>query len=281
MKNELILVTGSNGTVGSELVKKLKNMGYQTRSTTSKAVKSSHELVQINLATGEGVSAAFEGVDRAFLLSPPGYADQYALLSPLIQEAKRRGLKKVVLMTAMGANANPEAPFRRAEIELEKSGLSYNIIRPNWFLQNFNTFWVQGINEKSQILVPAGNAKVSFIDARDISSVAAKLLTSNEFENKDFDLTGDESVSHQDVAQAISKASGRLIEYNEISSEEFKQGLTQAGLPKDYIDFMGMIFGFLREGYNERKTTSVRDITGVVARSLSQYANDYKSFWKK
>lgn len=281
MSKELILVVGASGTVGSTLVKQLKDLGYRTRSTTSKPVKQSNEVVQMNLGTGDGLKAAFEGVDRAFLLSPPGYADQYSVLSPLIQESKRRGLKRVVLMTAMGANANPEAPFRKAEIDLEQSGLSYNIIRPNWFFQNFNTFWVQEIQNMGQIQVPGGNASVSFIDARDISSVATKLLTSDEFKNKDFDLTGPDSISHQDVANAISKISGRAIEYKEISPEVFKDRLTQAGFPKDYIDFMNLIFGFLRQGYSERKTTSVRDIIGQAPRSLNQYVNDFKEFWKK
>lgn len=280
MKNELTLVVGASGTVGGELIQLLKKGGYRTRATTSKSVKSSDELVHINLVTGDGIKDAFEGVDRAFLISPPGYSNQHALLSPLLQEAKRRGLKKVVLMTAMGANANPEAPFRKAEIELENSGLSYNIIRPNWFLQNFNTFWIQGINESGQILVPGGKAKVSFVDARDIAAVAAKLLTSNDFERRDFDLTGSESVTHDDVARALSKVSQRNITYKEISPEQFEKALTQVGLPKDYVNFLNLIFGFLREGYSERKTTSVKDITGVAPRSLDQYANEYKNSWK-
>jgi uncharacterized protein YbjT (DUF2867 family) len=279
MKNELVLVVGASGTVGSELVSLLKKQGYKTRATTSKQVKPTEELVHINLATGDGVKAAFENVDRAFLLSPPGYSDQYALVSPLIQEAKRRGLKKVVLMTAMGANAVDTAPFRRAEIELEKSGLSYNIIRPNWFLQNFNSFWIQGINEQSKILLPAGNAKVSFIDARDISAVAAALLSNDKFENRDFDLTGPVAVDHAYVADIISKASGRKITYQEVAPEELKKSLLSAGLPQDYTDFLLLIFGFLKEGYNARTTENVQMITGEKPRTVEQYANDYKKAW--
>jgi uncharacterized protein YbjT (DUF2867 family) len=281
MKKELMLVVGASGTVGSELIAQLKKQGYRTKATTSKKVQNSEDLVHINLATGEGIKEAFEDVDKAFFLSPPGYADQYSMLSPLIKEAKRRGLKKVVLMTAMGANASDSTPFRRAEIELEKSGLNYNIIRPNWFLQNFNTFWVQGINAQNKILVPAGNAKVSFIDARDIASVAAKLLVSDAFDRKDFDLTGSEAVDHAQVAEAISKVSGRKVEYKEISPEDLKQGLQKGGVPEDYANFLVMIFGFLREGYNQKLTTSVKDITGLPPKSLAQYANDYKNSWVK
>lgn len=280
MKKDLVLVVGASGTVGSEIVRQLKAEGYAVRATTSKPVsENTSELVHVNMASGEGIKAAFENVDKAFLLSPPGYADQYTMLSPLIQEAKRRALKKVVLMTAMGANANEAAPFRKAEIELEKSGLNYNIIRPNWFMQNFNTFWLQGIREQKKILLPAGKAKVSFIDARDISTVAAKLLMSDEFNNKDFDLTGPEAVDHDYVAAAISKVTGDTITYKETTPEEFRIGLTAAGLPNDYVDFMVMIIGFLREGYSAPVTDNVKKITGREAIAVSQYTQDYKKSW--
>jgi uncharacterized protein YbjT (DUF2867 family) len=281
MKQDLVLVVGGTGLIGSELIKQLKAQGYRTRSTTSKAINPSEELVQVNLSTGEGIKAAFEGVDRAFLLSPPGYADQYAMLAPLIQESKRRGLKKVVLMTAMGANANEAAPFRKAELDLEKSGLSYNIIRPNWFLQNFNSFWVHGINQQGKILLPAGTAKVSFIDARDISAVAAKLLANSELDGKDFDLTGSEAVDHAQVAQAIAKVAGRKVEYQEISPVDFKNALVGAGFPEGYVDFLVLIFGFLKEGYSAGITTNVEQITGKAPRTLDQYVNDFKNSWIK
>ncbi|AZZ35509.1 nucleoside-diphosphate sugar epimerase [Bdellovibrio sp. qaytius] len=280
MKKDLILVVGASGTVGSEIVRQLKAQGYSVRATTSKPVKeNTEELVHVNMATGEGIKAAFENVDKAFLLSPPGFADQYAMVSPLIQEAKRRGLKKVVLMTAKGVNANPSSPFRRAELELESSGLNYNIIRPNWFLQNFNTFWIQGIKEQKKILLPAGNAKVSFIDARDISTVATKLLVSEEFNNQAFDLTGPQAVDHDYVAAEISKVSGQEIKYKETTSDEFGAGLLAAGLPKDYADFMVTIMGFLREGYSAAVTDSVKKITGRDPIAVSQYAQDYKKSW--
>lgn len=280
MNDNKILVVGASGMVGSELVRVLKEQGHAVRATTSKK-PTSKEQIQVNVVTGEGIKAAFDGVDRAFILSPPGYADQYALLSPLIQEAKRRGLKKVVLMTAMGANANEAAPFRKAEVDLEKSGLAYNIIRPNWFLQNFHTFWIQGIATQNKILLPAGTAKVSFIDARDIAATAAKLLVSHQYDNQAFDLTGPESVDHSQVAAAISQVARRPITYQEITEEEFLSGLLNAGLPKDYAQFLVMIIGFLRQGYSERRTSFVKEITGREPRSLQNYVNDYKSQFTK
>lgn len=278
MKKDLILVFGASGVVGSELVKLLKASGHPVRVTTSKPSEGPSS-VQVNLQTGEGIKAAFEGVDKVFILSPAGYADQYKMLSPLIQEAKRRGLKKVVLMTAMGANAVETSPFRRAEIELEKSGLKYNILRPNWFMQNFNSFWIQGILSQGKILLPAGLAKTSFIDARDISAVAARLLTTDKFDNQAFDLSGPEDLTHAEVAAKISAVSGRTVTYEDIQPSAFREGLLAAGLPADYTDFLVMIIGFLREGYSAGVRSSVKDILGREPGSFDAYARDYRASW--
>ncbi len=276
-----VLVVGSSGTVGSQIVSLLKQKGLKVRSATSKAVGASQkDSVHLNLVTtGEGLKSAFQGVDKAFFISPPGYADQYAILSPLIQEAKRQGLKHVVLMTAMGANAVETSPFRRAEIELEKSGLNYNIIRPNWFFQNFNSFWIQGIQEHDKILLPAGTAKVGFIDARDIAEVAVKLLTSEEFKNKDFDITGPESVNHDGVAKAISEVAGRKITYQEISPDDLRAALLAVGLPQDYTEFLLMILSFLKLGYSAGLTSNVKLLLKKEPRNLKTYTQDYKSAW--
>ncbi len=274
---QTILVIGSSGNVGSEIVRILKQQGHQVISTTSK--KSTDPLVRhLNITTGEGLKEAFQGVDRAFMLSPGGYADQYKMLSPLIAQAKEQNLKKVVLMSAMGADADPNTPLRRAEVDLEKSGLNYNIIRPNWFMQNFNTFWVGGILSQSKILLPAGDAKTSFIDTRDISAVAAKLLTSDDgFSNKAFNLTGGEAIDHNQVAAAISEASGRKITYQEITSDEFIKTLSGFGLATDYVQFLNLIMGYLKAGYNSNITSSVKEILGREPLKFQNYAKDYRT----
>ncbi len=273
-----ILVIGASGTVGSELSRLLSAQGEVVVKATSRQPIGADQVL-VDLASQSGVKAAFEGVDRAFLLCPPGHGDQEALLAPLIDEAKARGLNKVVLMSAMGANADENSPLRKAERRLETSGLAYNIIRPNWFMQNFNTFWLHGIQSAGQIFLPLGSAKGSFIDARDIAAVAARLLTSDAFANRDFDLTGSRALDHTEVAAILSKASGKPIGYTDITPEAMLQGLVGAGLPKDYAEMMLVLLGYFKAGYAERTTDAVTQITGRAPRTIEQYANDYRTSW--
>jgi uncharacterized protein YbjT (DUF2867 family) len=278
MKKDKILVIGSSGTVGSELVNKLIEHGEDVLQATSRDVNESNKVF-VDLVTGQGMKDAFSRVNKVFILSPPGFADQYSILGPLIQEAKNQKLDKVVLMTAMGANADESSPFRRAEVELEKSGLKYNIIRPNWFFQNFNTFWVQGIKDQGLIALPAGEAQTSFIDSRDVSEVAAKLLITDKFNNQDFDLSGAKAYSHKEIADAISKVINRKISYEDIKPEILKTGLADAGIPVDYVDFLIHIFGFLKEGYNAGITSNVETILNRTPRTLENYIETYKDSW--
>ena len=138
---------------------------------------------------------------------------------------------------------------------------------------------LHGIKQDNVIALPAGQAKVSFIDAQDISEVAAKLLTSDKWNNKDFDLTGPVAVDHKEVADAIGKTLGRQITYKDIAPEVLKSGLVGAGLPVDYVDFMIMIFGFLKEGYSARTTGAVKEIIGRDGRSLADYVKANKAAW--
>ncbi|MBL7557267.1 MAG: NAD(P)H-binding protein [Bdellovibrionaceae bacterium] len=275
-----VLVIGASGTVGTELVKLLKAKGQPVAEATSKKDLKQGQ-VHLNLLNQDGIEDAFENVDRVFLLSPPGHTNQDKLLLPLIEMAKSKKVKKVVLMTAMGANAVESASLRIAEIQLEKSGLNYNIIRPNWFMQNFNSYWIQGINNDGKIYLPVAKAKGSFIDARDIAAVAAELLVSDKFNNQDFDLTGSDVINHDQVAEILSITTGRKISYQDIEPAAMRAGLIGAGLPKDYAEFMLVILDFFKQGYAERTTDAIEKITGRKPISFKKYAEDYKSSWIK
>jgi uncharacterized protein YbjT (DUF2867 family) len=273
------LVIGASGTVGSEVARLLREQGHKVRTTTSRKDAAGGDNVHVDLVTGAGVQQAFAGIDRAFLVSPAGYADQYAILAPLVRAAKEQGLKKLVLMSAFGADADPASPLRRSELDLEQSGLAWNIIRPNWFMQNFNTFWVHGIQAQNTIALPVGDARTSFIDTRDIAAVTARLLTDDQWNNRAFNLTGPESIDHAQVASAISAASGREVSFQDTAPADLKQGLLGAGLTEAYADFLLLIFGYLKAGYNAAVTDDVKTILGRAPTGIRNYVQDYRNAW--
>jgi uncharacterized protein YbjT (DUF2867 family) len=273
-----ILITGARGTVGSTLVPLLEREGHTVRRATSQPPADQHE-VHLDLTNGNGREDALRGVDALFLLAPPGHTNQDALLIPMIDAARAHHVRKIVLMTAMGADADPAAPLARVESHLASSGIAYNIIRPNWFMQNFASYWLQPILERGAIVLPVGDATVSLIDARDIAAVAARLLTSSTFDNQAFDLTGGEAVDHHQVAALIAAETGRDISYQDIAPEDFRPQLLAAGLPADYAHFLLHILGFLKAGYSARTTDAVQRITGAAPRPLAAWIHEARDTW--
>ncbi len=273
-----ILVIGASGTVGSEVAKILKLKKQEVlRATGQTNLKP--DQVHLNLVTGKG-SEVFSKVEKIFMLSPPGHTNQDELLIPLIDKAKNAGVKKIVLMTAMGADANDQAPLRKVELHLISSGLNYNIIRPNWFMQNFNSYWIHDINHSDAIRLPVEKAKGSFIDARDIAAVAAELIVTEKFNKQAFNLTGSEALDHDQVAGILSDVSNRDIKFENIPSGQMLEGLLKAGLPRPYSEFMLMILEFFRLGYSAQVTDSVEMITGKKPITFKHYADDYKAAWR-
>ena len=280
-----VFVYGGSGLVGGHLVTELQKQGHEVWAGSRKpeSQKSSANLHWVfadssNLTKGLEV---LEQVDAAYFLSPPGQTNQYEILSPWIEKAKQVRLKKLVLMTAMGVDHTPpEAPFRKTEILLEGAGIPWNIIRPNWFMQNFHTFWIAGIKQDQKIYFPGGNAKTSFIDARDIASVAAVLLTTTKYDNQAFTLTGPESIDHNEVAKHLTNVSGKNIEYVDVDPKVFESSLVSAGLSKDYAAFLVMIAGALKEGFPAPILDTVKILTGKNPIYFAEYAKDFASSWK-
>lgn len=87
--------------------------------------------------------------------------------------------------------------MRRVELDLESSGMAFTHVRPNYFFQNFCSVPMRrDILERGEIAVAAGDAGISFVDARHIAAVVAEALSSPGHENRTYAVTGGAGVTH-------------------------------------------------------------------------------------
>ncbi|NSZ62313.1 SDR family oxidoreductase [Agrobacterium tumefaciens] len=269
-----ILVIGSTGTIGTPLVKALlaKGESVKAASRTGKAADGA-EGVRFDYNDASTYTDAFDGVDRLFLILAGGRLDAIDALTPVVEEAARRKVK-IVFLSVFGVDADDSIPYRQVELKIIASGAPYVILRPNWFADNFHTYWKAGI-EHGQIAVPAGEGKSSFIDVRDIADSAASALTSTAFDNKAFNLTGPRALGYGEAAAIISQAIGKPVSYSAVSDDIFIGILTGAGVPQDYAAFLASIFYPVREGWTSAITGDVETLTGHAPRSLEAYVADH------
>src|SRR5918999_1594712 len=185
---ETILVTGATGTVGSEVVNQLSDVKSDIKikaavHSVENAKKIQNfqrvEPIQIDYDTQEGLQAAFKDADKLFLLTHPSPKSADHEIN-LVTEAKKSGIRQIVKQSIMGADlkADVEAMrlHRQTEKAIEESGIPYTFLRPNEFMQGFINFHGSTIKSNNAFYLPAEDAKVSFVDARDIAAVAVKAL---------------------------------------------------------------------------------------------------------
>ena len=268
-----ILVLGSNGTIGSKVVRALVARGEAVKAASRKATAvDGAQAVAFDYEEAATFGPALDGVDRLFVLTPAGYLDPVGLVGPIVTAAAARGIK-IVLMTVIGVDADDSIPYRQLELQLEKSGTPFVILRPNWFSDNFQSYWIEGIRHGA-IAVPAAEGRTSFIDTRDIAESVVAALTSEAFNGRAFNLTGPEALSYGEAAAILSRVAGKPIAYTPVDDETFIGILVGAGVPDDYARFLASIFHPVREGWVANPAGDVKALTGHAPRSLETYARD-------
>jgi len=281
-KNE-ILITGSTGTVGSEVRRQLLDKKVPFRALV-------HAESKIPLVAGPGVEVvvgdfdrpetirrAMAGIKKLFLLTGSDLK-QVERERRLVDMAKNADVGHVVKLSVLGAALDAPISFTRwhAQVEkhLEGSGLAYTLLRPNYFMQNFFQS-AEGIRNQSVFYGALGEARVSMIDAEDIAAAAVHCLLDSGHENKTYELTGPEAVSQKDAAAIFTKTLGHTVKYVNLSLEESRKAMLGSGMPAWYVDALLDLDRSFLEGFGSKVTLAVKDITGRPARSLADFARHF------
>lgn len=223
--------------------------------------------------------AALEGVKRLFMLHQlMGVTN--AQLYAFVDAARAAGVEHIVFMAALGSENHPDDPIRQLEQYIINSGVTYTILRPNWFMQNFNGDELRRINEKNQIFLPSGEKRLSLIDTRDIAAVAVKILIDGGHEGQEYALTGEETYSYGDVAALLSTITGREITHLSEPYPDVIKRMRERGVPAEAVNFMEWLFEDIERGLTAEITPHVRNITGRAPIKLDQYITDYADVWK-
>ena len=285
---ETILVTGATGTVGSEVVNQLSDVKSDIKikaavHSVENAKKIQNfqrvEPVQIDYDTQKGLQEAFKNVDKLFLLTHPS-SKTAEHESTLVNEAKKSGIKHIVKQSIMRADLDADVEamrlHRQAEKVIEESGIPYTFLRPNEFMQGFINFQGSTIKNSGAFYIPAEDAKVSFVDARDIGAVAVKaLMNGDNHYNKTYVITGPEALSYHQAAEILSNATEKKIDYVNISEEETREALKETGMNDWLINTILDLYTLYRKGHASEVSSAVENVTGRKATTFVEFAEDH------
>lgn len=278
-----ILLTGATGSVSSAVIRSLQGSGHhliglvRDKAKAKGLAEQGVELRKGDLSLLRTVEGAFEGVDVAWLLAPPG-PNAPIQSSNALWAARLGGVKHVVRMSAVGAahdapNLNSRL-HALSDSEVAGSGLPFTIVKPHFFMQNL-MMAARSVAEEGSIYFALGDAKLPMIDVRDIgASVAAILANPAPHGGKTYTLTGPTAVGIADVASAIGDAIGKPVKYVPVPLAAMVESLTKMGLD-DYtqVSLRDYFISYAR-GWESQVTTAVKDLTGKAARGIGDFARE-------
>ena len=185
-KSTPILVLGGTGTVGSRVANHLRSAGHSVRVATRHAER------RFDWSIPDTWRPALNGVHTMYVLLP----DQTSMPESFMQEAYQTGVRRVVLHSDRSVDIMNVAHLQEAERQVRESGCEWTIVRPDWFNQDFETFFRQPVLD-GRLCVPVGSTRQGFVDADDIAAVTTQALIRKDHIGQVLPLTGPRALSFQ------------------------------------------------------------------------------------
>ncbi|MGH9244093.1 MAG: NmrA family NAD(P)-binding protein [Acidimicrobiales bacterium] len=195
-----------------------------------------------------------------------GAADR---IRSFVELAVASGVQRLVLLS--GRN-EPEA--QRAEQIVQSSGAEWTIVRSSFFAQNFSEHFLLDPILAGEVAFPAGNTAEPLIDADDVADIAIEALSGDRHVGQLYEVTGPRLLTFEEAVDEIAKATGRDIRYVPISLDEYAAGLTEAGLPADYVTELTALFAEILDGRSAYLSDGVQRALSRPPREFTDYVRN-------
>ena len=273
-----VLVTAATGTVGQHVVSELSATDVRVRAGSrspdqdAEALAAADDVVAFDFDRPETWGDALADSPRVLLVRPPTVSTDR--MREFVDAVARVGCPQVAYLSTLGADRNVLVPHYRIERHLERAAVPATLLRASFFCQNLEEVHGAEIRERGEIPVPAGEGRTSFVDARDVGAVGARVLAEDGHGDTAYALTGPEALTYDEVAAVLSAVLDREITYTDPSIPRFVVDQYRAGRPLPFALLMTGIYTTARLGLADRVTGDVADLLGRSPRSMRTYAAD-------
>ena len=286
-----ILVTGAAGAVGGvgrNVTELLLARGHKVRALVRREDARAEALRQLGAEVVQGdltdlaaMHRAIEGCRRIYF----GMSVSASYLEATINTAavaRHHGVEAFVNMSQMtvsqmGIRETTDSPQHKlhwlAEEALSWSGLPVVTVRPTVFLEGFFLLLAAaGVRASDTLALPMGAGRTSPISAVDVAcAVAAILDDPAPHIGQIYNLTGPESADLDHYARVFSEALGRPIQYRDVPTLAWSEGLRQAKFPEHLVSHLSAMAELTRQGRYDRMTDDVHRLIGKAPTSMNDF----------
>jgi uncharacterized protein YbjT (DUF2867 family) len=273
--SDLVLVTGATGKTGRSLVSLLKASGVAYRAASRADER------PFDWSRPETWDAALEGAASVYLVAPASVDDASSHMVAFLRSAMRQGARRFVLLSIASVPAGGPGPGQTHQW-LKDNSDDWTVLGPTAFMENFSEGpFVASIRDEDTIYSNTGAGRVPFISAVDIARAAFAALTAPTALNRDFILTGGQSLSYDRVAEVISQACGRRITHTPISTAAMAQRFVARGLAEPTAMFLAAGYETIASGAQDRIAEGFKSLTGEAATTFEAFAKANVEAWRR
>jgi uncharacterized protein YbjT (DUF2867 family) len=279
-----VLITGATGNVGSEVIEALSKLkhnlelfaGIRDFKEDSKNLANKNiQFVKFDFTDISTYETALNNCDILFLLRPPQISDIEKYFKPIINTCEEKGVKHIVFLSVQGVEKSKIIPHHKIEKLIVDSKIPYTFLRPAYFMQNFTTTLRNDLVNKKLIYLPAGQAKFTLIDVRDIGTVSASILTNiSTHINKSYELTNHEKLTFAEMAEILSTNLGTEIQFKSPNLLSFFFAKRMENIPTMLILVMIMLHYLPRFQQEPKISEWVEKITDQAPTTFKQFIRD-------
>lgn len=173
----------------------------------------------------------------------------------------------------------PFTSHASTELDLERSGLPHTILRPSLYMENLlrDAALVRSPAALLAALLaaPAGRGRVGYVAREDVASVAAAVLAEDGHEGAVYEVTGPEALSHAQIAQILSRRTGRRVRYLALPPAVFGLLAGAARLPAWQREVASGLYAATREGRLGSVNDAVERVGGARPKTFDRFAAEH------
>lgn len=286
----MILITGATGHLGKATVSHLltktaaNNIAILARDI-NKTVE--YNTLGIDVRIGDfdnstSLIEALKGIETVLLISGADPVSRLQQHKNVIDAAVKNGVSRIAYTSvslenlATSANQFLMQSHFQTEDYIKKSGLKYTFFRNNLYTDTILMFAGENPFETG-ITLPTGNGKIGFALRREIGEAIANNLLETNTDSKIYEITGSESYSYSEVAEELSKLSGKKVTYANLEAEAYVELLQQIGVPEQYIQ---MFSAFNEDIKNNQHHKVTPDLENLLGRKPIDFSNALKELYR-
>ena len=268
-------VTGATGEVGGRVARRLSGLGRSQRLVVRDPSRAPEldgaEVSQGTYDDDESMRQALAGVRTLFFVSAHESADRVGQHVTAIDAAVEAGVERIVYLSFMAAAPDATFTFARDHFHTEQyikaTGVAWTFLRSSLYLDYMPYF----AGDEGIIRGPAGNGRVAPVSRDDIADAAVAVLTAGGHDGETFDMTGPEAFTFFQVAEKLSRASGRQVVYVDETLEEARASRSGYGASEWEVEGWVTSYAAVATGEMDIVSDAVAMLAGHAPQSLDDY----------